>query len=145
VVVFKGCTGKSSSGTCTAKSRSAKAGEILTNTLKGELGTVKASEALSGVGLLLAPTTGTEFATLEGACVTAAAISGAIAGEVASVNLRSTANKLVFAGSSGNQKIESIVVLGKVEKPSLTTFAGLVSTSEDTTEEVTFTSAVEVT
>jgi hypothetical protein len=144
VVTFHNCTGKASSGTCTAKSSGGTPGTITTGTLKGELGTVKTSEAASGVGLLLAPVTGS-FVTLEGSCLTTAAVSGSIAGEVTPLNTLSTTGKLIYAGSSGTQTIQSITVLGKVEKPALTAFAGLVSASEATNEAVLFTSAVEVT
>jgi hypothetical protein len=143
-ITFKGCKGKSSSGTCTAKSAGAKEGEVVTHTLKGELGTVKASEASSGIGLLLEPTAGSSFTTIQGECLTEAVVTGSIAAEVTPVNTASSTGKLVFVGGGGSQSIKTVYVLGKSVSPALTAFSGLVTASEDTTASVTFSEAIEV-
>jgi hypothetical protein len=137
-VTFTGCIGKSGSSECAAKSPGAKEGTIVTNTLKGEFGEVKASEATTLTGLLLEPASGTEFVTIEGSCLVTAAVSGSLAGEVSPVGVLSSTGKLVFSGSKGTQKIKEITVLTKVDKPALTAFGGLVSASEATSEALTF-------
>jgi hypothetical protein len=144
VIVFSGCRGLGSAGKCTAKSTSAKGGEIVTATLKGELGTVKTSEAASGVGLLLLPASGTSFTTIEGTCLTAATVSGDVAGEVNPTFTTTKSLNVLLLGKAGMQGIKAINLLGRVEKPSLTAFAGLVAASENTTEVLLFTTAVEV-
>jgi hypothetical protein len=143
VVTFTGCKGKSGSSTCTAKSPGAKEGQIITTTLKGELGSTK--ESSTGVGLLLEPASGTSFVTIQGSCLIEAAVSGSLAGEATPVKTKSTTGKLVFVGSKGSQNIKEISVLGSTKSPKLTAFGGLVAASEATTELNTFGTALEVT
>jgi hypothetical protein len=144
VVIFHGCSSTEKGG-CTVKSTHSTPGLIVTNTLKGELGTTK--EAKSGVGLLLSPETGTEFVSLEGECLVAspAPVNGTVAGEVTPVsNGETTDGKLVFIGNAGNQTIKAIASLGIVKKPELKAL-GLLKSSETTTELVLYSSVVEVT
>jgi hypothetical protein len=56
--------------------------------MDGELGSVKPAEAASGVGLLILPTAGTAFVTLEGECLplSPSPVDGSIAAEVTPVN-----------------------------------------------------------
>jgi hypothetical protein len=118
---------------------------IVTNTLKGELGTTK--EAKSGVGLLLQPATGTEFFTLEGSCLIAspAPLVGSIAGEVTPVNNGETTDgKLIFIGKAGKQTIENITILNVVKHPELKAL-GLLKADETTNELVLYSTVVEVT
>jgi hypothetical protein len=144
VVTFTGCKGKKGKEECEAHS-TGKTNEIVTNTLKGELGTVATSEAASGVALLLEPASGTAFVTTEGSCLTTAAVSGKIAGEATPIKSKSTTGKLIFVGSAGAQKITKVNVLSAEVEPKLTAFAGLVSASEATSEEVKFSQVIEVT
>jgi hypothetical protein len=145
VITFHGCNAKSGSSTCTVKSPGNTPGLITLDTIKAELGSVKTTEAASGVGLLLEPASGTAFATIQGNCIVEAAVSGSIAGEIASVNKPSIDNKLVLAASKGSQAIKSITVLGSTKKPALLAFGGLVSASEATTDLILLSSSVEVT
>jgi hypothetical protein len=134
-------------GGCSVKGGGAGTGKILTNTLDGELGSVKTNEAPSGVGLVLLPTSGTEFATLEGSCllVNPSSIDGAIAEEISPVNgAASTTGKATFTGLNGSQSIKKINVLGTVIEPKLLSL-GLLETSESARGEVTYETAVTVT
>jgi hypothetical protein len=146
VVTFTGCSSKEGSG-CSVKSTGQSAGTVVTSALNGELGSVKKTEAASGVGLLLKPASGTKFVELEGTCllVSPSPVNGSIAGEATPINgTASTDGKLLFVGSKGTQNIKSINVLGTVESPELKAL-GLIKSSETTSELVTYTSAVSVT
>ena len=146
VVLFHGCKSVEGSG-CPIHSPGQTPGLIETHALVGELGSVKTTEAASGVGLLLSPASGTEFVTLEGTCLllSPAPVVGTLAGEATPVkNGASKDGKLVFVGSAGVQKIKEINVLGTVKKPVLEAL-GILKSSEATVELVLYTNAVEVT
>jgi hypothetical protein len=146
IITFHGCESKEGPG-CTLQTSSATPGLIVTNALKGELGSVKTVEAASGAGLLLEPASGTAFFTLEGTCllVSPSPLTGTIAGEVTPVKNGATKdNKLVFLGSNGKQKIKEINILGTIKKPVLKSL-GLLESSETTNELVLYENAVEVT
>jgi hypothetical protein len=145
-VTYNGCTGKSGGTVCSVKSVGAKnGGEILTTTLKGELGLVATSEATSGVGLLIAPLSGAEFAQLQGSCIVEGDLEGSVAGEIAPVNSLQGTSKLTFlASSTAKQKIARITVKGTSKRPELLDF-GLVNVSEEASEVLTFEEAVEIT
>jgi hypothetical protein len=147
LVTFKGCTGKktSSEKACSVKSVGAAEGEIKTSSLKGELGTVAKAEATSEVGLDLEPEK-QPFVSIEKAtCTLGGAVEGSIAGEVTPVKKSQTTGELVFIQTAnGTQKVKKITVLSGAKSPSLLAF-GLVSSSEETTEKLTFSKAVEVT
>ena len=69
VLTLTGCESKEGPG-CKFKSVGAKnSGEIITTALVGELGEVNTTEATSGVGLLLRPASGTEWAKIEAPCI----------------------------------------------------------------------------
>jgi hypothetical protein len=146
VVKFTGCTtsGSGKSG-CAANSAGRTGGEIVTNALEGELGTVKTAEAASGVGLLLKPETGKTWTTLVGdECTAEAKITGTVAAEVATVGKKQATNKLVLSDPSGKQAIHSITLdSGTVERPELVMF-GTAMTLE-ASDETTFEEALEVT
>jgi Tfp pilus assembly major pilin PilA len=137
VVLFTGCFGKTSESesACTVKSASAKnAGEIDTLTLKGLLGLVAKAEALSGVGLLLEPTTGHSWFTVAKAtCATEAAVEGSVAGEITGVIEGGLAAEVNFVGSSGKQTIKKITVPAGEKEPELKAF-GTAKASEDATD-----------
>jgi len=149
VVIFHNCSSTESGG-CSVKSEGGpNTSLIITKTLDGELGSVKKTEAASGVGLLLLPTTGTTFVVLEGTClpVTPSPVQGTVAGEVNPVN--TTASKdgsLTFQGSGtgGQNLIRSINVLGTVLAPRLKAL-GLLESNEITFDLVLYTNAVQVT
>ena len=137
--------------TCTIKSVGAPhEGLVETNTLNALLGSVKAAEASSGVGLLVEPTTGHVLTTLaeSPACETPeTAIEGSIAGEYSPVSKLQTTAKLVFSPTTakGNKpKIKEIVVLSGTVKPKLTAF-GALEAAEENTEELVYAENVEVT
>jgi hypothetical protein len=148
VVHFTGCksTGSGGSG-CTIKSINGApaAGEIVTNTLKGELGTVKTTEAASGVALDLEPESGKIFTELEKTtCTKETKVTGSIAGEASPLNAKQTTGKLIFTTKSGKQAIAAVNLLGAVVmEPELVAYTS--TATETTNEAITFTSAVEVT
>lgn len=118
--------------------------EIVTNTLKGILGSVKASEAATEAGLLLEPSSGTLIAKLEGTCLvpTTTSLEGSVAGEVAPINRNQTTGKLVLAAVGGVQKIKTIVTTSTV-KPRLEAFAE--EAAEEMSESIAFGAPLEVT
>jgi hypothetical protein len=142
-VTFTGCSaaGKGGSG-CTIKSIGAGAGEIVTNALKGELGTSK--EAKSEVGLILEPETTKKFVTLVSTKCTEVetTVSGSVAGEVETTSKLQTTGKVNFSTSSGKQVIKAITVLSGSKKPELEAFG--LSATEATEDILTFASNTEV-
>jgi hypothetical protein len=150
VVVFHNChSGEGSSG-CSLKSEGGPNASLITiKTMDGELGSVKKAEALSGVGILVLPTTGTVFVTLEGSCLplSPSPVDGAIVGEVTAVNGTASADgKLIFqgSGSAGSQLIKAINILGTVKKPALKAL-GLLEANAIEVELVLLTTAITVT
>jgi hypothetical protein len=147
VVKFTGCQQLNSKGTCPLKSVGANAGEIVTASLKGELGTVATKEAASGVGLLLAPTTGSTIAQIAATPApcsgTETALGGNVAGEVATTSKKQLTNKLVFGVTGGGQNINQITVKSGTKSPELEAW-GLDWTIA-ATDEVAFEEALEVT
>src|SRR5580692_6245093 len=102
VVIFHNCHSPEGSG-CSVKSElGPNPSLIITRTLDGELGSVKKTEAASGVGLLLLPTTGTTFVTIEGSCLplSPSPVFGTLAGEVTPVNgTLALDGKIIFQGN----------------------------------------------
>jgi hypothetical protein len=143
-VTFTGCSSTEKTG-CSVKGGGGGTGTIITSTLDGELGTVSTTEAASGVGLLLLPTTGTVFVTIEGTCLIASPspVDGSVAGEASPISVKSTTGKLVLTGSKGVQAIKSINILGATVEPKLKAL-GLLASSESATGEVKYATAVEV-
>lgn len=140
VVVFHGCKSEEGSG-CTVKSPGQTPGLIQTNTLDGELGITGTETAL-----LLLPTSGTAFVTLEGPCLllTPAPVSGKIIGLASPLGKSSKDGLLIFEGSKGVQKFKEINVLGTTVKAELLAF-GAIKASETTLELVLYDNVVEVT
>ena len=140
IVIYTGCLATTSTG-CTTKIKSltGKTGEIVTNAIKGLLGTVKTSEATSGVGLLFEPETGEHrfvtFAATGAPCnIPEATVNGNLAGEVTPVNKLQSTDKIVLTGTGAKQKIKEIVVLGKIVTPEFEAFGS--ETSETATDEL---------
>jgi hypothetical protein len=148
LVLFHGCKGKNATTDeeCPAKSPGQPEGLIHIHVI-GELGTIKKADGIitGSIGALIEPALGTNFVTIEGTCLTTAAVSGTAAGEVTPLNSLQTTGKLIVGGEKGVSDILEIVVLHKVIKPKLEAFAGLVTASEETHEELTFDGPVEVT
>jgi len=124
-------------------------GEIVTNALKGELGTVKTTEAASGVGLLLEPATGKVISTTAkpgGNCTEwpETALEGALTGEVATVGKKQATNKLVFGVKSGTQDIKEITVKSGTKSPKFSGW-GFISITDEASDELAFEEALEVT
>ncbi len=115
-VKFIGCKTANGGPNCTLKSVGAGEGEILMRTLKGQLGTVKTTEATSGVGVLVTPETGTKWTTLQAnACSPETSVNGLLAGELTPIKTFQSTGKLDVAVSGGAQNIKSITVLGAVK------------------------------
>jgi hypothetical protein len=152
VLKFTGCNfEQGEKGPCPIHStNTTKAGEIVTDALKGELGTVKTTEAPSGVGMLLKAESNHELlilAPLSSPCtMPEIAFEGSIAGEVATIGKKQLTNELAFAPVSptGKQKISEITVKGGTVKPKLLTY-GAAETSMEWSDATTFEEALEVT
>jgi hypothetical protein len=147
VVTFHNCSGEK--GGCSVKSEGGpNSSLIITHNLDGELGSVKPTESSSGVGLLLLPTSGTVFVTLEGSCLplSPSPVDGSVVGEVTPVEGPSSKDgKLIFLGSpKGVQKIKQIIVLGVTVKPTLKAL-GLLESNEVTSDLILYTNPVIVT
>lgn len=128
---FEGCSGEILGGKCP---------ETISSSLVGTLGEVAESEATSKVGLLFKAKSG-PFSEFKCGSLTIK-VEGSVAGEVTPTKTLSTTGKLIFALNGSAQKIKSITVEGKKEKPSLKAF-GLASTLQSN-EENTFAEAIEV-
>jgi len=141
VMTFTGCTSKDglSTESCPVNTQGAKSGEIVTEALTGELGTVATTEAPSGVGLRLKPELVKKWWIIEGnKCTGSSAWNGSVAAEVAVIGKKQTTNKLVIRPEIEKIKLDSGVSEGlELEDGFLATF--------ETTTEVTFEEALEVT
>jgi hypothetical protein len=145
LVVFTGCTSSGIGGNgCPVKSAGAKAGEIRTGVLKGELGNVASGEATSETALVIGPETGKRFAFIEGnACTEEASVSGSIAGEVERVGIKAIKNGLIFKVANGRQVIKKVKVAAGEVKPELVAFG--TTATESAGQEWEFREAVEIT
>ena len=121
------------------------AGEVITKSLKGELGTVKTSEAASGVGLLLEQEVkGTGITTFANvSCLPESKLTGSLAGEIVTVGKKQATNKLVFGVTSGNQNISSITVKSGKQAPELEAWGTTLGV--EGSDEMSFEEALEVT
>jgi hypothetical protein len=146
VITFTGCEITARDGTCPVNSPEAKPGEIVTQPLKGELGTVATKEAPSGVGVSLEPVTGKIwFDVEETACKTSeTSFQGTAAAEVSVVGKKQTTTKLVIGQESDGTVIKLVKLdSGKEFKPSLEEFGATAYVKGDI--EPTFEEALEVT
>jgi hypothetical protein len=144
VVTFTGCHVNGEGGkTCTIKSVGAKEGDIVTHTLKGELGTTKSTEATSEVGLLLEPETTKTWATLEATtCSSESKVTGSLAAEVLPISEKTDFGSLNFAVSSGKQNIKKIAVSSAVKEPELVAFS--TTATEELEDGIEFNGQVEI-
>ncbi len=147
VMTLTGCKVEEDSKTCEENSVGAKKGEIVTNALKGELGTVETTEAASGVGLLLQPEAarGVWTTVAESSCLAESALEGELAGEVVTTGKKQLTNELSFGVSgSGSQKIRNITVASKEKEPDLHGW-GFAELTVESSDALTFEEALEVT
>jgi hypothetical protein len=146
LVVYTGCTSAGIGGQgCPVESYgAAKAGEISTKVLKGELGTAAAGEAPSERVLVIRPESGKKFAVVEGnRCTEEATVTGSIAGEVERVGISSVKNGLIFKVIGGKQAIRRVKVGSEELMPELIAFAG--AATESAGQEWEFRESVEIT
>jgi hypothetical protein len=148
VMKLTGCAFRVGGEECPIKSTNTTTeGEVVTNALKGELGTVETQEAASGVGLLLEPETGKVISTIAKPSrncteMPETALEGALAGEVATVGKKQTTNKLAF-GTATVQKIKAITVKSGEKHPKFTGYGAVIDT--EVTDALAFEEALEVT
>jgi hypothetical protein len=144
-VSFSGCKSISTAGAeCTAKSVGAAAGSIKTNLLHGVLGLILPKTG-SGVGLLLLPAEGKKFVTIESnKCTVETTASGNVVGEVTPIGVHTTKGELILKGAGGGHaSIKDFdLSLGGLVIPKLEAFGK--EASEETTEELTWSTPVEV-
>lgn len=145
VVKFTGCKIATASCNAAVNSVAAKEGEVVTDLLKGELGTVNTKEAASGVGLLLLPETKTTITTFAAdACLPEFKMGGDVAAEVTPIGKKQLTSTFVFTAAAGHtQKIKKIVVKGVNESPELEGWGTLWSV--EASDEVSFEEALEIT
>jgi len=148
-LTFTGCkvtTSKLGNPGCEANSVGAPGGEIVINPLKGQLGAVPTTDAPYGVGLLLEPESGAEWAKLAGAekggkaCVYETPLTGKLAVAVGTVGSKYVTNKLTALYPAIK---EITLASGETVKPRLTAREEEATLSGVT--EVTFGEATEVT
>jgi hypothetical protein len=142
-----GCktTGASKEG-CNIESNGAALGEIVTQDLDGELGTVSTTEAASGVGLLLkAEAEKGRWTTLvANECTVETAVTGQLAAEVPVIGKKQTTNELVFGFKGSEQAIQEITLdSGKKVETELAMWS--VSARMESAGELKFEEALEVT
>lgn len=152
VIKFTGCDlEQGTNGPCPMHStNTTKAGEIVTEAVKGELGSVKKTLASSEVGILLKPESTHEFfimaSTTEPCTLPEQAFEGSIAGEVVTVGKKQLTNEFAFAPVSptGKQKVSEITVKSGTVKPKLLNWGAAEMTIE-WADATTFEEALEVT
>jgi hypothetical protein len=120
-IVFNSCIGSKGTEECTVKSIGAKSeGEVVTKTLKGELGNVASAEAPSEVGLLVEAETAKKITELTAKCLgSPTALEGKLAGEVSPADALTSIVEVEFAGTSTKPAIKAITVKAGNVKPKL--------------------------
>jgi hypothetical protein len=132
VLELFGCksSGSSESG-CPVNSLGAREGEIVTNTLRGEFGTVKSTEAATEVGVFVVPQGTSEWLTLaSNACTPEVSVEGSIAGEAGPTKTLTNmgfVNFEVASGAGKSEKIKAIHLLSGTKDPSLQAFGQTVT------------------
>jgi hypothetical protein len=125
---------------CSAKSKGASgAEEIVTNTLMGQLGWSPYAQVESLVSLEFLPTSGRQWLTIEGSCITETAVTGSVAAGVRIYTAKQLPGEFVFALLSGKQAIKTVCLLGtlcegaELMLPKLTAFGeeGWISSTEN--------------
>jgi hypothetical protein len=144
VISFTTCKAHNEKGeTCTIKSTGAGEGEIVTRTLRGLLGTAKASEAASEVAVLIEPETTKEIANLAATpCSVESSIEGSVAAEIAPVGALTLDAQFAFELSSGKQAIKTVSILTGTKEPLLKAYN--LSATEQAIDEIEFEGEVEI-
>lgn len=143
VITYSGCKVKKGTEECAVNSVGAEEGEVVTKTLKGELGEVAKSEAASGRGALVEPATGKALAELaKTKCTPETTLSGSVAGEIGPVGVNQSTGKLVFVVTAKKQAITRLTVKGTSKTTNLEMF-GLGAT-EELTQELTYSEPIEL-
>jgi hypothetical protein len=152
VATFTGCVASGPDGNnCPARSAGQPEGQVVTEPLTAELGTVATSEAASGVGLLIGKASSEGIATvwtyLEGnnCWPEEHDVRGDLAAEVKVIGKKQVSNELVFSKNGAlYNKIKKITLdSGKVVEPDL--LWGSYRLSMEGLDELTFPEATEVT
>jgi len=142
LVDFTGCykgTEKKESTLCHSKGQTGSS--ILTVHLSGSLGSVETSEAASGVGLLLAPASGTEYTSVEHCTSSPSHVTGSVIGEVTPVNTLSSIGHLIYEKNSGNEKLQKIMSFIGGPEDKLTAFG---PSAIKVSNEITFSEEIKV-
>jgi hypothetical protein len=146
VMQSTGCKLTIGDETCPMKSEGGGTEEIVTTSLKGELGIVATTEAASGIGLLLKPETGEVWTSLvETKCLGGSTVEGSLAGEVTSLS-KQTTHGLDFVTSEygAKQRIKEITLdSGELKKPKWDGFLTVMTLEQS--NEVKFEEALEIT
>lgn len=122
VLTYKGCTAVVGGKMCTVKSPGAGEGEIITKTLKGQLGEVAPSEANSKVGLLLEAETGSAISVTSGSCLSESTLDGSVIGEVPPPGRSSKFSYIDFEKSGSHQRIQKLTLKSGSEFAELESF-----------------------
>jgi len=142
VVHFLECKSSGNSGStfCTANSKGAAEGLILTETLHGVLGSTAKTAVLD-----LLPVSGSKFVTLAGnSCTEETAVTGSVAGVIEPTGKSVKTGTLKFALTGGKQSISNIELSsGGTTKAKLTAFT--TEATEEVAEAITYSSTTEVT
>ena len=143
VVTFTGCKGKGLSE-CSVQSPGASPGEVVTDTLEGELGEVAHSEAANETGLKLKASGKESFVTTEGSCLPfgGSSVTGEIIGDVQPVKAFAKTGELVYKAESKKQKIQKFTTDSSAQVLKAFGFAEVV---EETTESLEFSKEIKVT
>jgi len=145
VITWTGCKGTTGEEKWPVNSEGAKAGEIVTKPLTGELGTVAKGEAGTGVGLRLKAESKKNWFVLEEGEIdkSSTAYAGDLAVEFDGLG-KEAEHGLFFQRGGEGMKIKEITMdSGVVEKPELEAFGKVVSIEAD--YPLTFEELVEVT
>jgi hypothetical protein len=145
-VHFLGCSvKKGAEGPCTIKSVGGGEGLVLTELLVGQLGLLHQPNGAAGI--LFKPKTGnifTKFAATSAPCNTVEnAVEGSVAGEFSPTGKPQTTGKITLAVTN-KKNITLILTLAGIVKPELESFGAITST-EETSDAVTFEESVEIT
>lgn len=144
VITFSGCVAHNEKEeSCAIKSPGAAEGQIITNTLRGLLGTVKSSEAPSEVAVLIEPESSKRITFLASTkCSVESSVVGTVAAEVNPVDSEVSDGEFAIELSSGKQAITQVSVLSGTKRPELEAYG--LEASEQAIDEIEFENPVEI-
>ncbi len=120
VETFTGCKAREPRESCSVSSYGAKAGEIVTRPLMGELGTVPKAQDETEVGLRLKQEPASKFWYVQvGTCIFEKVVQGSVAGQIGAPGGKQTKHEFAFKlAENGTQAIKEITLdSGELEKP----------------------------